>query len=446
MHLEVLGAKMAMSSGVLLVKGEIISKRITYARSISMSLEVALKIPGRLDGAIAKALRQSSARRDFGASWRDVLESKENGDVKFNVRVEVLARNFSTPIPTSFRLRLLMRERRNFSSARMRPRMPSSMCLEALRGTVVIELTLSNWLRATAALPELQPAAALRRFSGTPSNHASTAAQRRRHRDPYALAQARARKAANISRQAVLSQERTAALGDPVRGIATPFVRSFDTAGAGSGDKAYLKHFLEQKEVDTQLEQSSELSRPRPAYNATPQQLFESSQAHERRHRHATEAIARIIDLQNSNAYDRIKVNTQRCVDTFGRHNTDKFLPPKPKAISDTTQAQSALITEEQAAKDLKPLGDVVKRAGPDTGSSEVQIAILTAKIKSLADFLEARGRKDKVGKRDLRLLVHRRAKLLKYLRRKERGGPRWQRCVEMLGLTDGTWKGEITL
>jgi len=83
---------------------------------------------------------------------------------------------------------------------------------------------------------------------------------------------------------------------------------------------------------------------------------------------------------------------------------------------------------------------------GPDTGSSEVQIAILTAKIRTLADFLETRGRGDKVNKRNLRLLVHRRQKLLAYLERKERGGGRFKHVVETLGLTEGTWRGEISL
>jgi ribosomal protein S15 len=103
-------------------------------------------------------------------------------------------------------------------------------------------------------------------------------------------------------------------------------------------------------------------------------------------------------------------------------------------------------LTDEAKSLDTKPRAKPIERAGPDTGSSEVQIAILTAKIRSLANFLETRGKKDKVNKRNLRLLVHRRQKLLQYLRRKERGGPRYQRCVEMLGLTEGTWKGEISL
>ena len=86
-------------------------------------------------------------------------------------------------------------------------------------------------------------------------------------------------------------------------------------------------------------------------------------------------------------------------------------------------------------------------RAGPDTGSSEVQIAILTAKIRVLANELEAkRGHKDKINKRNLRVMVHKRQKLLKYLRKKERGSDRWRNLVETLGLAEGTWKGEISL
>jgi ribosomal protein S15 len=91
-------------------------------------------------------------------------------------------------------------------------------------------------------------------------------------------------------------------------------------------------------------------------------------------------------------------------------------------------------------------LAPLKQRKGPDTGSSEVQIAILTAKIRHLANHLERVGNSDKINKRNLRLLVHRRQKLLQYLRKKERAGPRWQRCIDMLGLTEGTWRGEITL
>lgn len=75
-----------------------------------------------------------------------------------------------------------------------------------------------------------------------------------------------------------------------------------------------------------------------------------------------------------------------------------------------------------------------------------MQIAILTAKIRTLAEFMKTRGKGDKANKRNLRLLVHRRQKLLVYLQRKEHGGPRWRHCIETLGLTEGTWRGEISL
>jgi len=250
-----------------------------------------------------------------------------------------------------------------------------------------------------------------------------------------------------------LTQQRVAALGDPVRGITTPFIQSFDTAGTGPGskEKRHLKHFMQEEEVEEQLQESKSLSKPALPPDATPQQLLELTKQHKILHKNASDAVSRIIDMQNSNAQDRLRVNIQRCIETFGRHNTDKNLPPKSRAIPvtspfSTAQAQSLEPTDEAKSLDAQTRAKPIERAGPDTGSSEVQIAILTAKIRSLANFLETRGKKDKVNKRNLRLLVHRRQKLLKYLRRKERAGPRYQHCVEMLGLTEGTWKGEISL
>ena len=134
-----------------------------------------------------------------------------------------------------------------------------------------------------------------------------------------------------------------------------------------------------------------------------------------------------------------MRVNIARCVSTFGRHNTDKLLPPRAPSLPNGVDKTHPVRPETNIA-------ETAKRIGADTGSSEVQIAILTAKIKTLADFLQVRGKGDKHNKRNLRLLVHRRQKLLQYLRRKERGGPRWQHCIETLGLTEGTWKGEISL
>lgn len=52
-----------------------------------------------------------------------------------------------------------------------------------------------------------------------------------------------------------------------------------------------------------------------------------------------------------------------------------------------------------------------------DTGSSQVQVALLTARIRSLTDHVKI-NKKDNHSRRGLVLLVSQRKKLLKYMRR----------------------------
>lgn len=52
-----------------------------------------------------------------------------------------------------------------------------------------------------------------------------------------------------------------------------------------------------------------------------------------------------------------------------------------------------------------------------DTGSSQVQVALLTARIRSLTDHVTI-NKKDNHSRRGLVLLVSQRKKLLKYMRR----------------------------
>jgi len=62
---------------------------------------------------------------------------------------------------------------------------------------------------------------------------------------------------------------------------------------------------------------------------------------------------------------------------------------------------------------------DIVKEFGKDdkdTGSSEVQIALLTARIRSLTEHAKD-NKKDNHSRRGLVMLVSQRKKLLKYLR-----------------------------
>jgi ribosomal protein S15 len=275
-----------------------------------------------------------------------------------------------------------------------------------------------------------------------------------------------------------------ASLGDPVRGNTTPFVESFATAAPiqweegkrAPKDETHLNYALKPRTVDRQMDRSQQVAVPldelkaevsvtasqstKDQYIWSPyikyptglhrygQYSFETAKTEEmdvevqrqKDHERATEAIKRITALENGSSKDRMRVNIARCVNTFGRHRTDRIIPPRAPPLAAVNSTEAHKIRPRTNIKATK------KRIGPDTGSSEVQIAILTAKIKTLADFLETRGKGDKHNKRNLRVLVHRRQKLLQYLRRKERGGPRWQHCIETLGLTEGTWRGEISL
>ncbi|KAJ4349998.1 uncharacterized protein N0V89_008619 [Didymosphaeria variabile] len=347
----------------------------------------------------------------------------------------------------------------------MPPRIPIATCLRASKGNALFCIAKSSTDFHVAPVSATQFRLPLRPFS-------ATAAPNKKHQshDPYIVAQKNRKKAANLSRRADLDAARVASLGDPVRGNSTPFVESFASAlplqtedGTNMPQgKRHLNYAFDPESVEAQLESSRKIAVPldemRPQATTSPagplgiiygrqspeavpvlsKEQIETQRIND--HERATEAIKRITALENSSSKDRMRVNIARCVSTFGRHNTDVILPPRAPPLHAVNDKGPHPVRPDTNEKEM------AKRIGADTGSSEVQIAILTAKIKTLADFLQTRGKGDKHNKRNLRLLVHRRQKLLQYLRRKERGGPRWQHCIETLGLTEGTWRGEISL
>ncbi|CRG92536.1 hypothetical protein PISL3812_09597 [Talaromyces islandicus] len=263
------------------------------------------------------------------------------------------------------------------------------------------------------------------------------ARQRRRH-DPFLMAQSRQRKAANISRQQELLEQRQAALGDPVKSQPTPFIQQLEgrhtdkpvESDATKASAPALNYFVQPAELDFAFDYSRRITEPLPVEDANladPVKHGKALKAHAENDQNAQEAIRRIVNLANGNTKDRTRVNIQNCIETFGRHNTDQVLPAKPAPGIKTEHPEKT------------------PRAGPDTGSSEVQVAILTTKILNLSRHLE-NTTKDRHNKRNLRILVHKRQKLLRYLRKKERGGPRWQNLMESLGLSDAAWKGEISM
>lgn len=72
------------------------------------------------------------------------------------------------------------------------------------------------------------------------------------------------------------------------------------------------------------------------------------------------------------------------------------------------------------------------KRHEQDTGSPEVQVALLTERISHLTEHLKQH-RKDHTSRRGLLKMVGKRSALLKYLTRKDQN--RYQELVGRLGL-----------
>jgi small subunit ribosomal protein S15 len=87
--------------------------------------------------------------------------------------------------------------------------------------------------------------------------------------------------------------------------------------------------------------------------------------------------------------------------------------------MSVTTERKSALITE-------------FARVENDTGSPEVQVAILSERINNLTEHFKTH-KKDNHSRRGLLKMVSQRRRLLDYL--KEREPPRYHALIERLGL-----------
>ena len=72
------------------------------------------------------------------------------------------------------------------------------------------------------------------------------------------------------------------------------------------------------------------------------------------------------------------------------------------------------------------------KRADHDTGSPEVQVALLTARINELTEHMRAH-KKDHASRRGLLKMVSKRSDLLKYLQNTDRN--RYLAIIQKLGL-----------
>ena len=87
--------------------------------------------------------------------------------------------------------------------------------------------------------------------------------------------------------------------------------------------------------------------------------------------------------------------------------------------MSITAERKQALIQEYATAKG-------------DTGSPEVQVAILSERIKNLTEHLKGHN-KDNHSRRGLLIMVGQRRRMLDYL--KSISAPRYEKIIERLGL-----------
>ncbi|TIC05858.1 hypothetical protein E3Q08_02148 [Wallemia mellicola] len=121
------------------------------------------------------------------------------------------------------------------------------------------------------------------------------------------------------------------------------------------------------------------------------------------------ETFSRLIDLRNASAKGIMLENIRRCISVFGDGHINE------KAKHPTHQG--------------------------DSGKIEVQAAILTTRIRAIADHLHINTR-DIQNRRSLSQLVQQRAKLLKYLKKQSLN--RYESVLPRLGLTSKAIEMEI--
>ena len=82
--------------------------------------------------------------------------------------------------------------------------------------------------------------------------------------------------------------------------------------------------------------------------------------------------------------------------------------------------------------EERKTVREHYARAPGDSGSPEVQVALMSTRIRNLTDHL-ASHKKDHASRRGLLMMVGKRTKLLRYLRR--RNAERYKKLIESLRL-----------
>lgn len=139
---------------------------------------------------------------------------------------------------------------------------------------------------------------------------------------------------------------------------------------------------------------------------------------------HASEQLMRVLDLRNADSRGIRTTNVRRIVEVFGG-------PVDP----DTTATAATTTTAGERL---------------DTGSPAVQAAILTHRIRLLATHI-ADNPRDVHNRKNLRELVHKRAKVLRYLKRRvgRKGGEGegvYEALLDKIGVDRRAVEGEVVV
>ncbi|KAL1929756.1 hypothetical protein VTP01DRAFT_1894 [Rhizomucor pusillus] len=199
----------------------------------------------------------------------------------------------------------------------------------------------------------------------------------------------------NLLKRAARKAEFEKSRPSPILSKPTPFFNTLHTPASAFANQTDTQHFLTDADRQYLYEQV-----PRDTVekrNLSAVEGFDEALKNEEK---KVETIKKIIGLQNANAKAVQLYNIQKAIDWF-------------------------------------------KRKEGDTGSPEVEAAILTVRILNLHSHMQQH-RKDKHNYKQLREMVHKRARVLKYLKRKSQ--ERYYKCLEELGLEPRAVEGEITM
>lgn len=239
------------------------------------------------------------------------------------------------------------------------------------------------------------------------------------------------RKKANIARQAVLQAERSPADFDPIVGKSTDFTRSLLHPDAVWSSKSSFEDTLyfpkdEIAQIQIAVEKAVQArEQSRPDFSLEKMSLHLRQTSHEDT-KVDMSPVARSPEDIMQEKLDRIKLENEH----------------KSIASSRITSLQNSNARTLRAFNTAFAIREFGRKEG-DTGSAEVQAAVLTVRILSEAKHIAAH-KKDVHGFKGFRELIHQRQKILKYLRRES--VERYQGCIAKLGLTDQCIIREITM